>query len=138
MFVRSIVADAFGTNCYVVAPGRGEECLVIGEGAIRYTGTALRVGSLRAEPGDWIVRDSSQLGVAFFPMSPVDFAAHYTPADVFEGLNTPGFAATVVAVLAARMGGAVDVTQAELDAVTGKTLTEQYDESTNIFNVRIS
>ncbi|GAA5162735.1 MBL fold metallo-hydrolase [Ornithinimicrobium tianjinense] len=32
MFVRSIVADAFGTNCYVVAPGAGEECLVVDPG----------------------------------------------------------------------------------------------------------
>ncbi|MGO0577286.1 MBL fold metallo-hydrolase [Ornithinimicrobium panacihumi] len=32
MFVRSIVADAFGTNCYIVAPARGEECLIIDPG----------------------------------------------------------------------------------------------------------
>jgi hydroxyacylglutathione hydrolase len=32
VFVRSIVADAFGTNCYVVAPAPGEECLVIDPG----------------------------------------------------------------------------------------------------------
>lgn len=32
MFVRSIVADAFGTNCYVVAPAAGEECLIIDPG----------------------------------------------------------------------------------------------------------
>lgn len=32
MFVRSIVADAFGTNCYVVAPEAGEECLVVDPG----------------------------------------------------------------------------------------------------------
>lgn len=32
MFVRSIVADAFGTNCYVVAPAAGEECLVVDPG----------------------------------------------------------------------------------------------------------
>lgn len=32
MFVRSIVADAFGTNCYIVAPAAGEECLIIDPG----------------------------------------------------------------------------------------------------------
>lgn len=32
MFVRSIVADAFGTNCYVVAPAAGEECIVVDPG----------------------------------------------------------------------------------------------------------
>lgn len=32
MFVRSIVADAFGTNCYVVAPAAGEECVVVDPG----------------------------------------------------------------------------------------------------------
>ncbi|MFX0539585.1 MBL fold metallo-hydrolase [Ornithinimicrobium sp. Y1847] len=32
MFVRSIVADAFGTNCYVVAPERGEECVIVDPG----------------------------------------------------------------------------------------------------------
>lgn len=32
MFVRSIVADAFGTNCYVVATQAGEECLVVDPG----------------------------------------------------------------------------------------------------------
>lgn len=32
MFVRSIVADAFGTNCYVLAPAEGEECLVVDPG----------------------------------------------------------------------------------------------------------
>src|SRR5690606_15959116 len=32
MFVRSVVADAFGTNCYVVAPAEGEECLVVDPG----------------------------------------------------------------------------------------------------------
>ena len=32
MFVRSVVADAFGTNCYVVAPAPGEECLIIDPG----------------------------------------------------------------------------------------------------------
>ena len=29
MFVRSIVADAFATNCYIVAPATGE---VVGNG----------------------------------------------------------------------------------------------------------
>ena len=32
MFVRSLVADAFGTNCYVLAPAEGEECLVVDPG----------------------------------------------------------------------------------------------------------
>ncbi|SOC54281.1 MBL fold metallo-hydrolase [Ornithinimicrobium cerasi] len=32
MFVRSIVADAFGTNCYVVAPEEGEECVLVDAG----------------------------------------------------------------------------------------------------------
>jgi hydroxyacylglutathione hydrolase len=32
VFVRSLVADAFGTNCYLVAPAEGEECLVIDPG----------------------------------------------------------------------------------------------------------
>lgn len=32
MFVRSIVADAFGTNCYIVAPAVGEECLIVDPG----------------------------------------------------------------------------------------------------------
>ena len=32
MFVRSIVADAFGTNCYVVAPEEGEECVLVDPG----------------------------------------------------------------------------------------------------------
>jgi glyoxylase-like metal-dependent hydrolase (beta-lactamase superfamily II) len=32
VFVRSLVADAFGTNCYVLAPAEGEECLVVDPG----------------------------------------------------------------------------------------------------------
>lgn len=32
MFVRSVVADAFGTNCYIVAPAAGEECLIVDPG----------------------------------------------------------------------------------------------------------
>ncbi|OLT15992.1 hydrolase [Serinicoccus sp. CUA-874] len=32
MFVRSIVADAFATNCYVIAPAEGEECLIVDPG----------------------------------------------------------------------------------------------------------
>ena len=45
MLVRSIVADAFGTNCYVVAPARGEECLVIDPGI----GVTDRVAEVLAE-----------------------------------------------------------------------------------------
>lgn len=32
MFVRSIVADAFATNCYILAPAEGEECLIVDPG----------------------------------------------------------------------------------------------------------
>ncbi|WP_025274348.1 MBL fold metallo-hydrolase [Haloglycomyces albus] len=32
MLIETIVADAFGTNCYVVADGRSNECLVIDPG----------------------------------------------------------------------------------------------------------
>jgi glyoxylase-like metal-dependent hydrolase (beta-lactamase superfamily II) len=32
MFVAAIPAQAFGTNCYVVAPGEGEQCVVIDPG----------------------------------------------------------------------------------------------------------
>ncbi|GGK76318.1 MBL fold metallo-hydrolase [Ornithinimicrobium pekingense] len=45
MFVRSIVADAFGTNCYVLAPGPGEECLVVDPGI----GVTDRVAEVLAE-----------------------------------------------------------------------------------------
>lgn len=45
MFVRSIVADAFGTNCYVIAPARGEECLVVDPGI----GVTDRVAEVLAE-----------------------------------------------------------------------------------------
>ncbi len=45
MFVRSIVADAFGTNCYVVAPQAGEECIVVDPGI----GVTDRVAEVLAE-----------------------------------------------------------------------------------------
>ncbi|MFK5635574.1 MULTISPECIES: MBL fold metallo-hydrolase [unclassified Ornithinimicrobium] len=45
MFVRSLVADAFGTNCYIVAPAEGEECLVVDPGI----GVTERVRELLAE-----------------------------------------------------------------------------------------
>lgn len=45
MFVRSIVADAFGTNCYIVAPQAGEECLVVDPGV----GVTDRVSEVLAE-----------------------------------------------------------------------------------------
>jgi hydroxyacylglutathione hydrolase len=45
VFVRSIVADAFGTNCYVVAPAPGEECLVVDPGI----GVTERVREVLAE-----------------------------------------------------------------------------------------
>lgn len=45
MFVRSIVADAFGTNCYVVATAPGEECLVVDPGI----GVEQRVQDVLAE-----------------------------------------------------------------------------------------
>lgn len=45
MFVRSIVADAFGTNCYVVAPAPGEECIVVDPGI----GVTDRVAEVLAE-----------------------------------------------------------------------------------------
>lgn len=32
MLVKSIEAAAFGTNCYVLAPGRGEECVIVDPG----------------------------------------------------------------------------------------------------------
>ncbi|KWX00667.1 MBL fold metallo-hydrolase [Carbonactinospora thermoautotrophica] len=32
MFITGFPADAFGTNCYVVAPARGEQCVVIDPG----------------------------------------------------------------------------------------------------------
>ena len=32
MFVRGFEAQAFGTNCWVVAPGEGEQCVVIDPG----------------------------------------------------------------------------------------------------------
>lgn len=32
MLVTSLVADAFATNCYVVAPGEGEECVIVDPG----------------------------------------------------------------------------------------------------------
>lgn len=47
MFIRSIVADAFGTNCYVVAPAAGEECLIIDPGI----GVENRVQDVLAEFG---------------------------------------------------------------------------------------
>lgn len=43
--MRSLVADAFGTNCYLVAPAEGEECLVIDPGV----GVVDRLGELLAE-----------------------------------------------------------------------------------------
>ena len=45
MFVRSIVADAFATNCYVVAPAPGEECVVVDPGI----GVEARVQEVLAE-----------------------------------------------------------------------------------------
>lgn len=45
MLVRSLVADAFGTNCYVVAPAAGEECIVVDPGI----GVELRLQDLLAE-----------------------------------------------------------------------------------------
>ncbi len=32
MFITGFPADAFGTNCYVVAPARGEQCVVVDPG----------------------------------------------------------------------------------------------------------
>lgn len=32
MFVRSIIADAFATNCYILAPAEGEECVIVDPG----------------------------------------------------------------------------------------------------------
>ncbi|WP_151523453.1 MBL fold metallo-hydrolase [Serinicoccus kebangsaanensis] len=45
MFVRSIVADAFATNCYVLAPAEGEECLIVDPGI----GVEQRVQDVLAE-----------------------------------------------------------------------------------------
>lgn len=49
MFVRSIVADAFGTNCYILAPAAGEECLVVdpGVGVVDRVQEVLREHRLR-------------------------------------------------------------------------------------------
>jgi glyoxylase-like metal-dependent hydrolase (beta-lactamase superfamily II) len=49
MFVRSIVADAFGTNCYIVAPAQGEECLIVdpGVGVVDRVQEVLREHRLR-------------------------------------------------------------------------------------------
>ncbi|QFG68565.1 MBL fold metallo-hydrolase [Ornithinimicrobium pratense] len=49
MFVRSIVADAFGTNCYIVAPAVGEECLIVdpGVGVVDRVQEVLREHRLR-------------------------------------------------------------------------------------------
>lgn len=49
MFVRSIVADAFGTNCYIVAPAAGEECLIVdpGVGVVDRVQEVLREHRLR-------------------------------------------------------------------------------------------
>lgn len=32
MFIETVVADAFGTKCYLVAPGKGSECIVLDPG----------------------------------------------------------------------------------------------------------
>ncbi|GAB3229268.1 MBL fold metallo-hydrolase [Glycomyces halotolerans] len=32
MLIETLVADAFGTNCYVIADGRGSECVVVDPG----------------------------------------------------------------------------------------------------------
>ena len=45
MFVTALVADAFGTNCYVVAPAPGEQCVVIDPGI----GVLTRLDHLLAE-----------------------------------------------------------------------------------------
>ena len=45
MFVRSIVADAFATNCYVIAHAEGEECLIVDPGI----GVEQRVQDVLAE-----------------------------------------------------------------------------------------
>ncbi|ACV06545.1 MBL fold metallo-hydrolase [Kytococcus sedentarius] len=49
MFTLAIPATAFGTNCYVVAPDRGEECVVIdpGFGVVDQLRDALRENGLR-------------------------------------------------------------------------------------------
>lgn len=49
MFVRSIVGDAFGTNCYIVAPAAGEECLIVdpGVGVVDRVQEVLREHRLR-------------------------------------------------------------------------------------------
>jgi len=45
VFVTALVADAFGTNCYVVAPAPGEQCVVIDPGI----GVLNRLDDLLAE-----------------------------------------------------------------------------------------
>ncbi len=49
MLVRGFPAGSFGTNCYVVAPGPGEECVVIdpGQDAVRGVEDLLREHRLR-------------------------------------------------------------------------------------------
>lgn len=47
MLVIRIEAAAFGTNCYVVAPGRGEECLIVDPGV----GVEGQVAQVLAEHG---------------------------------------------------------------------------------------
>jgi hydroxyacylglutathione hydrolase len=45
LFVAALPADAFGTNCYVVATGRGEQCVVVDPGI----GVTDRLEALLAE-----------------------------------------------------------------------------------------
>ena len=45
MLIETLVADAFGTNCYVLAGGRGSECVVVDPGI----GIAPRLEDLLAE-----------------------------------------------------------------------------------------
>jgi len=48
VLVRAVVAAAFDTNCYVVAPGRGEQCVVVdpGIGVVRALESVLRAEQL--------------------------------------------------------------------------------------------
>ena len=90
MLIRSFPAGAFGTNCYAVAPGAGQECVVVDPGmdAVEPLAAMLAADGLKPVA---VVLTHGHLDHTFSVL-PVcdgyDIPAYLHPAD-FGMLSTP-------------------------------------------------
>lgn len=127
MFLQSVTAAAFGTNCYVLAPAAGEECLVIdpGIGVEGVLAQILREHRLR--PAAVLLTHGHLDHVyAVTPLCGPGVAAHIHPQDRYRLVDPVGQLDPALVAMVEQQFGARAAWQEPEDVVevTGGTVLE--------------